>query len=239
VLVTTLDVLHSPVFSGLISGVVVAVANHLLTRKKTAAEIEKLTAEAELTRAQAKQITDKLTNLSDKVGYTLPNITASNESILYNSHDSDSFDFRVVRVDNAEGELEVKDGILSIRRGNSLGTLQMWLESYQYEGRVQRVLPRNESISGDRKLRVSGEVKAVGGEHTILLIIKAEMAPLGVHMAEKRLRVTSNEWMPIDAYFRLSPNLNCHFRIDDRSVSAPGSSLQIRNLVVAERTSSA
>jgi len=180
-----------------------------------------------------------VTNLSDKVGYSLPDVTASNESILCNSHDSDSFDFRVVSVDKAEGELEVKDGVLSIRRGSGLGTWQMWLESYQYEGRVQKVLPRNERISGDRKLRVSGEVKAVGGEHTILLIIKAEKTPLGVHLAEKRLRVTSNEWMPIDTYFRLPPNLSCHLRIDDRSVSAPGSSLQIRNLVVAERTSSA
>jgi hypothetical protein len=238
VLVTTLDVLHSPVFSGLISGVVVAVASHLLTRKKTAAEIEKLTAEAELTRAQTKQITDKVTNLSDKVGYTLPDFTATNESILYNSHDSDTFDYRIVRLEKAEGELEVKDGILSIRRGNNSGTLQVWLESYHYEGRVRKLLPKNESISGDRKLRVSGEVKTVGGEHTIVFIVKAEMAPVGEHLAEKRLRVTSNEWMSIDGYFRFPPDVNCQLRIDNRSVSAVGSSLQIRNLVVAERTSS-
>jgi hypothetical protein len=64
VLVTVGEVLQSPV-SGLIGGFVGALANHLLTWRKTAAEIEKLKAEADLTRAQARQITDNLSNLSD------------------------------------------------------------------------------------------------------------------------------------------------------------------------------
>jgi hypothetical protein len=41
--------------------------------------------------------------------------------------------------------------------------------------------------------------------------------------------------MPVDAYFRVSPGQNCHFRIDDSNVSAAGSSLQIRKLILAER----
>jgi len=236
VLVTAGEVLQSPV-SGLIGGIVVAVANHLLTKRKTAAEIEKLKAEADLTRAQARQITDNLSNLSDKVGYKLPNVADESETILYTSADSDSFDFRIAKIDNAEGELEVKDGILCIRRANTAGTLQIWLESYQYAGKAhQRILPQNENISGDRKLRASCEVKAIGGEHTILFIIKGEGAPVGVHMAEKKARITGNEWTPLDMYFRVSPGQNCHFRIDDCSVSAPSSNVQIRKLVLAERT---
>lgn len=228
--------------TGLVSGIVVALANHWLTKRKTAAEIEKLHAEAELTRAQAKQITENLsssiTNLSDKVSYRLPEVAQINETIVYTSEKSDVFDFRVHKVDNAEGELTIKDGILYISRTNTLGTMQIWLESYEYTGKAHlRVLPRNENISGDRKLRISCEVKAVGGEHTLLFIMKAENAPLGVHMADKRYRVTSNEWIPVDAYFRVSPGQNCQFRIDDRSVSAPNSSVQIRKLILAERTS--
>jgi hypothetical protein len=84
-------------------------------------------------------------------------------------------------------------------------------------------------------LRASCEAKAVGGEHTLLFVMKAENSPDGVHMADKRQRVTSNEWVALDAYFRVSPGQNCHFRIDDRSVSAPNSSIQIRKLVLAER----
>ncbi len=224
--------------TGLVSGIVVALANHWLTKRKTAAEIEKLQAEAELTRAQAKQITENFNNLSDKVSYKLPDVAHSNETILYDSDNSDAFDFRVVKVDHAEGDLTVKDGILYINRTNTGGTLQIWLENYFYAGRPhQRVLPKNENISGDRKLRVSCEVKAVNGEHTLLFVIKAENAPSGVHLADKRQRVTNNEWISLDAYFRVSPGQNCYFRIDDRSVSAPNSSVQIRKLVLAERIS--
>ena len=234
------ELLQSPMISGLVSGFLVAFTNHLFTRKKTAAEIEKLQAEAELTRAQAKQLTDNLNNLSDKVGYKLPETTQANEAILYSSETSDSFDFRLVKVDNADGEVEVKEGILFIRRTNTAGTLQVWLESYKYPGKPsERMLQKNENISGDRKLRISCEIKSVAGEHTLVFILKGEGDPNGVHIAEKRQRVTSNEWTPMEAYFRVSPAKNCRLRIDDRSVSAAGSSVQIRRLVFAERTASA
>jgi hypothetical protein len=232
------ELLESPVISGLVSGLLVAFTNHLFTKKKTKAEIEKLQAEAELTRAQAKQLTDNLNNLSDKVGYKLPESTPANEAILYTSETSDSFDFRLVKVDNADGEVEVKEGVLCIRRTNTAGTLQVWLESYKYPGKPpQRMLEKNEDISGDRKLRMSCEIKAVAGDHTIVFILKGDGDPNGVHMAEKRQRITSNEWTPLEGYFRVSPAKNCRLRIDDRSVSVAGSSVQIRRLVLAERTS--
>jgi Tfp pilus assembly protein FimT len=222
---------------GLVSGSVVAVFNHLLTKRKTAAEIEKLQAEAELTRAQAKQITENLTNLSDKVSYKLPDAAQSSEDVLFTSDKSDLFDFRVVKADNAEGELTVKDSVLDLLRTNVAGTMQIWLENYSYAGRRQlKILPKDESLPGDRKLRISCEVKAIGGEHTLLFVIKGENAPVGVHMADKRHRVTTNEWTAVDIYFRVSPGQNCHFRIDDRSVSTPNSSVQIRKLVLAQRT---
>lgn len=230
------ELLQSPVISGLVSGFLVAFTNHLFTKRKTAAEIEKLQAEAELTRAQAKQLTENLNNLSDKVGYKLPEATQANETILYTSDVSDSFDFRVAKIDNADGEVDVKEGIIYIRRANTQGTLQVWLDSYKYPGTPpQRILLKNEDISGDRKLRVSCEIKAVGGEHTLLFILKGENDPNGLHMAEKRHRVTNNEWTRLEAYFRVSAAKNCHLRIDDRSVSAAGSSVQIRKLVLAER----
>lgn len=222
---------------GLVSGSVVALFNHLLTKKKTAAEIEKLQAEAELTRAQARQITDNLNNLSDKLSYKLPDSAQNGEDVLYISDKSDLFDFRLAKVENAQGELTVKNGVLDLFRSNVIGRVQMWLENYSYSGkRHLRMLPKDESITGDRKLRISCEVKALGGEHTLLFLIKGENAPPNVHMAEKRYRVTGNEWAQVDIYFRVSPGENCHFRIDDRSVSAPNSSVQIRKLIFAQRT---
>jgi hypothetical protein len=227
--------------TSLVTALGVALTNHWFTRKKTAEEIKKLQADTALTLAQAQQITENLNNnlnnLSDKVSYRLSDAAQASEKILYASEHSDDFNFRVEKIANADGGVTVKDGILNISRTNTEGTLQVWLESYSYAGKARlKVLPKNENISGDRRLRVSCEVKAVGGEHTLLFIMKAVNAPLGQHMAaDKRQRVTSNEWVALDAYFRVSPGQDCQLRIDNRSVSAPGSSVQIRKLILAER----
>jgi hypothetical protein len=172
------------------------------------------------------------------VGYKLPDAGRENESILYTSDDADRFDFRVEKIDTADGDPSVKDGILIISRANAVGTFQIWLENYHYPRRApQKTLPKDENISGDRKLRTSCEIKTVGGEHTIVFIVKGEKTAPGVHMAEKGQRITNNEWTPLEAYFRVPPNQICNFRVDDRDVSAPGSRVEIRNFVLAERTS--
>ncbi|PYX61029.1 MAG: hypothetical protein DMG73_05010 [Acidobacteria bacterium] len=97
------DFLQFAASSG-VGGVVVALANHFLTKRKTSAEIDKLNADTELTKAQARQITNSLNDLSDKVGYKLPDVAHSTETTIYTSADSDRFDFRLLNVDNAEGE---------------------------------------------------------------------------------------------------------------------------------------
>ncbi len=143
-----------------VGGVVVALANHFLTKRKTSAEIDKLNAETELTKAQTRKITNSLNDLSDKVGYTLSEAAHSTETIIYTSADSDRFDFRLVNADNAEGDLTVRSGVLSINRANTAGTMQIWLEKYKYgePAEVRKFLPKNENISGTRKLRVSCEI---------------------------------------------------------------------------------
>jgi len=112
------DFLQFAASSG-VGGVVVALANHFLTKRKTSAEIDKLNADTELTKAQARQITNSLDDLSDKVGYKLPEVAHSTETIIYTSTDSDRFDFRLLNVDNVEGELTVRSGVLSISRGKT------------------------------------------------------------------------------------------------------------------------
>ena len=240
------------VSSTLLSGLLAAVVNHLLTKRETtsriqetAARIKKLEAETDsikiqndTIRTQNEKLENSVDNLSDKVRYGSPESTLANEAILYSIDHSDGYDFRLVNAENAGGDFEVKEGILSIRRQNTVGTMQLWLESYKYPHLPPSPkLLKNEDISGDRKLRMSCEVKAAGGEHTLLFVFKGENDPLGVHLAERRARVTHNEWTPVEAYFRISPAKNCHFRIDDRSVTAAGSVVQIRKLILAERVS--
>jgi len=232
--------------------VVVAIINNLATRKKTAAEIAKLNEETNTIRLQNKKLQESfdnvrtqneklensVDNLSDKVRYGSNESTLPNETILYSIDQSDGYDFRLVNAENAAGDFELNDGILSIRRQNTVGTMQLWLESYKYPHLPPSPkLLKNQDISGDRKLRMSCEVKAEGGEHTLLFVFKGENDPLGVHLAERRARVTHNEWTPVEAYFWISPAKNCHFRIDDRSVTAAGSVVQIRKLILAERVS--
>jgi hypothetical protein len=121
-----------------------------------------------------------------------------------------------------------------------VGWLQVWLESYRYPGfPPKKVLPKNELASGDRMLRMSCEIKAIGGEHDIVFLVKGDDDPQGVHLASRREKAAGNEWTPVEAYFRFSPAKNCRLRIDDRIVSAPNSSVQIRGLVLAERVTTA
>src|SRR5438445_13704749 len=86
------DFLQFAASSG-VGGVGVPLANHFLTKRKSSAEIDKLNADTEITKAQARQITNSLDDHSDKVGYKQPEVAHSTETISYTSTDSVRLDF--------------------------------------------------------------------------------------------------------------------------------------------------
>jgi hypothetical protein len=114
--------------------------------------------------------------------------------------------------------------------------MTIWVKRYVVDGNSVDVIPRRSSIPGTRKVRVECEARTMGGPQTLLLIIKGMGAPAGEYLGQQRQRLTSQAWVPIDAYFQFPVTQDCRLRFDDRSVDKAQSALQIRNLVVTERT---
>jgi hypothetical protein len=243
--------------AGLLSGTLTAVVAHVLGRKATrqkleesaeqlkilkeesVATIDKTKAETEKLRVEAGLLRERVANLGDAVSYRTAD---AKSSTIYDSRNGfDRFDFDLQSSDGAKAELsvedgQVKDGVLNLLRTNTEGRMTIWVKRYVVDGNSVDVIPRRSSIPGTRKVRVECEARTMGGPQTLLLIIKGMGAPAGEYLGQQRQRLTSQGWVPIDAYFQFPVTQDCRLRFDDRSVDKAQSALQIRNLVVTERT---
>ena len=228
---------------GLLGGVVVAFVNYFLSKRRTEAEIGKLEAETDKMRAETRKIIHEFKGLSASVNYTMTDIA---ENIIYDSStEFQPYDFQGVggqcwyqeewthKGPKGKGSLKFEEGnILNIQRTNTEGRFEVWLQRYLYDNIERTCIPKNELIAVRRKIHVSCQAKVVGGEHSLDFVWKNQETTL----AYQRVMVTINEWLPIDLYFQFSPQVDCLFRIDDLEVSRVPSSIQIRNLLIAERT---
>lgn len=228
--------------SGLLSGIVVAILNYLLTRRKTKAEIEKLELEAEKIRME---IRNNAVNLSASVSYQLSNKT---EQVIYSSNDRDiGFDFKgnegqiwgtvdgkdIPMTPKGMGTLKIDNGILSIQRANTDGRYEAHLQTYLYGGSEKQFIPQDDLIEGERRMKISFEAKVVGGEHTLKFLFKGTKSGKWLAYGEKR--IVENSWTLHNMYFSVRPNEDCQLRIDDQEVSGAPSSIQIRNFVLTEK----
>jgi hypothetical protein len=232
--------LWSALLSGVLSGVLVSVLGYVFTKRKTSAEIAKLEAET-------KKIQRELENIPMAVSFGL---SASTERIIYDSAGRDvGFDFKGADAqlwevidgkdqpvsDFGRGALKFETGgVLSIQRFNTVGRYEVWLERYFLEGKELLTIRPNELMTGHRGFRLSFEAKVIGGEHTLRILLKNEKSNKWVGR-EQRSTVTTNSWTPIKVYFQIPPTEECRLRLDDLDVLHAPSSIQIRNLLLAEK----
>lgn len=209
--------------SPLVSGVVVAFLSYFLTRRRDAAETEKLRAEAEELRAQAEQIRIEIGQLHssvEEVSYHMP----TNETIIYDgTRGIGGYDISV------SDSHDLKHGTLFLQRGRG----EIILCKYIYDGRERDFLPRNELLSGERKLRVSWEARVIEGSCELMVQLRQKEGD--GELAATRLTIHESDWKKLDLYFRIPPDKNCYLKMLTRPLS-DRSSIQMRNLVVAERT---
>lgn len=244
------------IVSGLVSGGGVALLNHFLTHRRTQAEIEKIQAEAAKVRAETERIVAEVKNTSASINYRATEVSQQtvNEQILFDGRQRiEGFD-----VEGREGhfwsgygadakpsspmgrgELSIEEGgILNIRRSNTEGRFEVSLRSYLYKGKQSQVIPHDELISGERKLRVSCEVKIVGAEHHLRFMVRVPNMGTklsGVRLDERLVTFKSAEWIRCDVFLLALPDEDSILRIDDEYAAAAPSSVQIRNLVLAQR----
>jgi hypothetical protein len=223
--------------------IMVAVLTYWLTRKKMVSEIKFIMAQQKLTGVQ----TEKLQRELSVVTYKL---AASSERTIYDSTGVNDlgFDFKGREaqiwergpdgIDRAVsnyglGVLKSEKGVLDIVRTNTDGRFEIWLRSYGSDG--ASIIP-SRLISGQRRIRVSFEAKAIGASHKLRIVWK-EREGAGPWLDHDSTTISpSNTWTPIKSYFLLPPDKECRMRIDDLEISNAPSSVQIRNVIVAERT---
>jgi hypothetical protein len=224
--------ISASLLSALLGGVAVAVANQLFARRKTQAEIGKLRAEQREIELRAAKLATEMENTIAEVKY---GASANRERVIYDTRvDLDRHDFRVAERGDAKGTFAIEDGILSVRRSNIEGRFELRLERYLYDGE-REYIPRNERIAGNRKLRVSCQAKSVGGAHTLDFVLrKGGSSP---RLATGTSVVDRNEWTPIEHYFRIPPGDDCRLYMYDIDLAEPDTSVQLRDLVLAERLS--
>jgi hypothetical protein len=222
-------------------GAIAALVVSLFSMRKTAAETAKLTAEAEKTRLETAEIGSRAANAESMARLAYQTSPARQSIALYDSRSGgfSLFDFETELWEPAAGELslvstqEASDDILVIVRHNTDGTFVAWLNRYGYiDGPT--VIPVGDAAGVKRRFRVRCQVRAYGAEHTLLLTLKMTGAPIGDYLGQRRHRITPGVWTDIDDHFDLSFSANCRLRLEDRSVSAAPSRLEIRNFIVTE-----
>jgi hypothetical protein len=210
--------------SSVLGGLVVAIANNLLIRKKTEAEASKLSAEAEKLRVETLKIKSEMSRLSISVDETI------NEKIVYDGSVSiEGYDIKLSGTTSNASEL--KNGVIFIRRSNNKDIYEICLRKYLFEQKENEYLPRNELLTGPRKIRLTCEAKVTRGYHRLLFAIASTE---GKPLDKTEIIVDKLDWTEIRTYFRFPPYDDCKLHIVDMPNSLEGS-LLLRKLVLAER----
>jgi len=226
--------------SSLVGGLLVAVANNFLVRKKTDAEAAKLRAEADKANAEADKVRieskklaaeiEKLNSVVLEANYYAT--SSANERIIYDGRKGiEGYDLKALGKSRVFHE--IKNGVLVIRRSSDKGVYQIQVCTYVYDSREKEYLPKNELLTGPRKLRVSCEAKVTQGYHSLLFAVTS--IPRNELLDRNEVIVDQAEWTEISLYFRFPSYCDCVLQIIDLPKSQPGS-LQLRKLVLAERT---
>ncbi len=234
-----------PVSSGLLSGVVVAIINQIFTRRKSAAETKKLEAETDKLRAETQKLFAEMGRIASTVQEVSYKLSQAGEKVIYDgANQCDGADFsgqgerffgESTDIPKGLGSLRVEQGVLNVQRTNTGGRFRITLLKYVYANIVRDYIPKNDLIAGKRLLKLTCDVKAVGGVHTVIFVMKKKQD--GAWLAKHEQTFTQNEWLPVEAYLRIPPNEECYLIIDDQGVSQSNSSLQLRKLTLSERES--
>lgn len=227
--------------SSVVGGLLVAVLNHLFTRRKTEAEVEKLRAEAGRIKAETEKVraeTGKFSAEFEEVTASITEATyyttlAANERIIYDGTSGiEGYDIEVVRESRKFGHA-FKNGTLIILRASNRGVYQLQLCKYIFNGNESEFIPKNELLAGKRKLRITFEARVTRGSRTLIFAFIA--LPRNSLLDKREVTIEQASWMRTDLYFRVPPHEDCLLQIVDLYGSQPGS-LLLRNLVLAERS---
>jgi hypothetical protein len=226
-----------------LAAVIIAAFNYLTSRPKLKLEMEKLQKEIENLSENTRTNSDSISEMQKNV---LPGSIYSDEVVVYNNS-SGNLGFDFVGTENyryegderipgkAAGEVKYLDkGIINIERSNSEGRYELYLRSYTLGARKSEFIPKDTVEDEPRRLRISCEARTLNGEHTLRFVMRDREAKKWIGKSYVH-RISSPEWRRIEGYFTVRALVEAELRIDDEDISIFPSTIQIRNLIVAQR----
>lgn len=219
--------------TSVIGGSLVAIVNHILTRRKNDAEIKKLEAEIDKLRAETKKTLAEAEKISGDTKHALAEAsyhdsTTPKENVIYDGTKG-----------IANYDIHSMFSTCDIQKGVILIQNEDWdryeLQSYTYDGKLRPYIPKDETISGPRRFRVSCEVKVIGASYKVGAFLWETPEPEDhASIDDRNVNVVDSEWKEIHFYFEAPPDKNYTVNIGAERTSGQGS-LQIRNLIVTQR----
>lgn len=246
IITSIITALFGGLCSSVVGGLLVAIVNHVFTRKKTEAEAEKfkaeaikITAEAERTRAETAKLVSEISKLTSTVDEVSFNALDSSKKIYDSRQSIDIMDFegRAYSIDTdpsneaVKCNMSVQQGVLVLERLNTAGLYGVYLRKYLHNKQISLFLPKDNTVSGSRTIKFGCEAKVTNGS-----------CPLEVTFHEQETKkvldsfvtkISQTEWFFISNTFTLPSNANCflQFRYDR---STEPQSLLIRNIFLAD-----
>jgi hypothetical protein len=236
--------------TGLVSGVVVALFNHLITLRKSRADRRKVEQDIEMGKLQMillkKQLSDNTEGISETISYYQTNVK---ERILYDSNVRDvGHDFtskgghvysrekgiEVKSQDRGKGEAVFQENTINLKRTNTTGRFELWLDNYMIENKRVNFIPKDEINGIKRNFKLSLYAKTIGADHTLAFTWKGIEKDKGLILQRKERVINTAEWYPVTLYFTINPTEDCKLRIDDYNLTAAPSSIQLKDILLVE-----
>jgi hypothetical protein len=211
--------------SSILGGLLVAVANHLFTRRKTEAEIEKLKAETQKTTAETEKIRREWLQLNS-VGNDVEHLglARANKTIWFDS----SMGFQGYDLTAEYSKYSLEQGVLVISDPNA----SLIIQSYIHNGKEIGYIPHDITHSGQRKFHISCEMKAINSSHMVNIFLW-EVREEAESIDDRQVTVMQDAWAKTEFHYRVPSDIDFKVHILTERHSMAGS-LQVRNLLVAE-----
>ncbi len=220
--------------TALFGGLVVALFNWAVTRKRAAADLALLTLQADKLRKELQGINSSIQEVNAKL--------SQGERVIYDGTACMSgFDFkgqgdRFFGEDKTkpkgEGKLSVEDNVMQVLRYNTEGQYRVILQKYQHDANAREYLAKNPALEGKRKLKIVCEARTSAGTHGLSFALKR--ASDG-HLSERTEReLVTSDWRTVIEYVRIDSMEDVLLWIEDMQVSKPDTTLYLRKLMLVE-----
>lgn len=157
------------------------------------------------------------------------------EPILYDSRTGLDRAHFITKEYEVHANITIVGTVMNVQRERDpAGRVHIWLRHYFYGGQWAEVIPADPAVSGWRTLRVRFDAKVSNGRHNIVVRVKAEPARRQEYLAEHHESLTRILWTPVECILRVPPAQDCYVRIDEDSVDAVPTSMQLRSIVVSQ-----